>query len=72
MDKLTVIQEYKFTKGGSSFYIQIGQKLKVKTDQNIIEGVLTSVDPDGEYFRLDCVDNVEKVYCDRVKDIMPV
>ena len=29
IQKLEIIQEYKFVKGGSSFYIQIGQKLKV-------------------------------------------
>ena len=72
IQKLEIIQEYKFVKGGSSFYIQIGQKLKVNIGENIIEGIFTGVDPDGEYFRLDCGDNAEKVYCDKVIDIMPI
>ena len=72
IQKLEIIQEYKFVKGGSSFYIQIGQKLTVNIEENTIEGILTGVDPDGEYFRLDCGDNAEKVNCDKVIDIIPI
>lgn len=72
IQKLEIIQEYKFVKGGLSFCLQIGQKLKVNTGENTIEGILTGVDPDGEYFRIDCGDNAEKVNCDKVIDIMPI
>lgn len=72
METLKIYQEYKFKKGGSEFYISEGQKLKVKTDNSVFEGILTSVGGFGEDFHLDIGDESVKIHCDRVTDIMPV
>ena len=48
MDTLRIYQEYKFKKGGSEFHISEGEKLKVKTDEGVFEGVLTTVGAFGD------------------------
>jgi len=69
---LEIIKEYKFKLGGSVCRFSEGDSLKVKTNDEIIQGTLTSVEPDGEYFRLDCGDESVKIYCNKVIDIMPI
>lgn len=72
MDTLKICQEYKFKKGGSEFHISEGEKLKVKTDEGIFEGVLTSVGAFGDDFHLDIGDESVKIRCNKVIDIIPV
>ncbi len=72
MDTLKIYQEYKFKKDGSEFHIYEGEKLKVKTDEGIFEGVLTSVGAFGDDFHLDIGDESVKIHCDKVIDIIPV
>lgn len=72
MGTLKIYQEYKFKKGGSEFHISEGEKLKVRTNEGIFEGVLTSVGAFGDDFYLDIVDESVNIYCDSVIDIIPV
>ena len=69
---LEIYQEYKFKNGGSVFNITEGEKLKVRTDEGIFEGTLTSVGAFGEDFHLDIGDESVKIHCNRVIDIIPV
>lgn len=72
MGTLKIYQEYKFKKGGSEFHISEGEKLKVRTNEGVLEGVLTSVGAFGDNFHLDIGDESVNIYCDSVIDIIPV
>ena len=72
MGELKIYQEYKLKKGGSEFHISEGEKLKVRTNEGIFEGVLTSVGAFWDDFHLDIGDESVNIYCDSVIDIIPI
>lgn len=73
MERLIITTEYKFMKGGAIFYSQLGQKIKVKLDNNIvIEGELISVNTINGEFILGTNKGNKKIYCNEVVDIMPM
>lgn len=73
MEKLRITQEYKFTKGGSVFYISEGQKLRVRlSDGNVCEGTLIEVGGVSECFDVDAANGLITIDCEKVVDIMPI
>ena len=72
MEKLEISTEYKFQKDGSTFYIVLGEWVKVKLNDGIYAGRLIKVDEQDQCFTLKILGQKVKLKCDEVLDIMPV
>ena len=73
MDKLVIVQEYKFQKGGMVFYISEGERLRIKLSTgDICEGTLVEVGGFSDCFDIDTDDGLITIDCEDVVDIMPV
>lgn len=69
---LRIMKEYKFKLDGSECHLVEGDRIKVKANSEIFEGILTTVDAFGEYFNLDIGNTCVKVWCNTVTDLLPL
>ena len=72
MEKLQISMEYKFQKGDSTFYIILGEWLRVKLEDKIFEGRLIAIDEENQCFILKILGKKALIKSDEVLDIMPI
>jgi len=70
MENLKIIKEYKFIRGGSSIVLEIGNRVRVKTNRGIIEGALSSVNESCDAFVVDNGYTMNRITCDEVIDMI--
>lgn len=73
MEKLKIYKEYKFKKGGSEFYMAVGDRIKVRLSSgNVIEGTLDYVGNTMECFDIYDGEIATTIDCNDVVDIIPM